>query len=251
MSLSFFFTHFASALLLPPLSLLLAALTGVFVVRRHPRIGRALLMASLALLWLFCTPYLAGRALHLLESSAKVVDTQAQPADAIVLLSAGTYFGAPEYGSDTLNEYGLVRARYAAKLQRETGKPILVSGGKPAGKDISDAQRMKLVLEHEFGVPVRWTEDLSGNTLEQARFSYRILRDAGITRIYLVTHAWHMARSAMAFRSPGFEVIPAPTAFTTQYESNRLAFLPQAGALGDSWIFMHELIGILWYWLQT
>lgn len=251
MSSSLFFTHLISAFLLPPLNLLLVALAGFFVVRSHPRLGRTLLIGSLALLWLCSTSFFAGNALRLLESSVKAVDTQAQPADAIVVLGGGTYFHAPEYGSDTVSEPALARLRFAAKLQRETGKPILVTGGKPLGNDLSEGQQMKSVLEQEFKVPVRWTEDASDNTLENARYSYRLLEEAGIKRIYLVTHAWHMLRSARAFASAGFDVIPAPTAFTTHYQTTLLSFLPETGALGGTRLFMHELIGLLWYRLRS
>jgi len=169
--------------------------------------------------------------LRLLESSIKAVDPIIQPADAIVVLGGGTYFNAPEYGGiDTVGDGSLLRLRYAARLQRETGKPILVTGGKPLGNASSEAQQMKAVLEKEFNVPVQWAEDASDNTLENARYSYQLLQKTGIKRIYLVTHAWHMPRSAMAFQAAGFEVIPAPTAFTTRFRTDLLSFVPDAKA---------------------
>ncbi|MEO8332372.1 MAG: YdcF family protein, partial [Gallionella sp.] len=171
-----------------------------------------------------------------------------QNADAIVILGGGTYFHAPEYaGQDTIGDATLVRLRYGAKLQRETGKPMLVTGGKPLGNSISEAQQMRIALEQDFRVPVRWTEDESDNTIENALHSFRILQQAGIHKIYLVTHAWHMPRSAEIFRRAGFEVVEAPTAFTTRYQIDLLAFLPRAESLRDSKIFVHEVIGLLWY----
>jgi uncharacterized SAM-binding protein YcdF (DUF218 family) len=107
------------------------------------------------------------------------------------------------------------------------------------------------VLEKEFNVPVRWTEDTSDNTFENARNSYQLLQKTGIKRIYLVTHAWHMPRSVMVFQAAGFDVVPAPTAFTTHYQTNLLSFIPDAESLDDSRIFMHELIGLLWYRLKS
>ena len=98
-----------------------------------------------------------------------------QTADAIVVLGAGSYLKAPEYGADTVGEAGLFRLRYAARLQRETGRPVLVTGGKPQGNTLSEAEQMKAVLENEFHVPVKWTEGESNNTLENARFTQRIL----------------------------------------------------------------------------
>jgi len=250
--MSWFVTNLVSALLLPPLNLMLVALVGLFLGRSRPRLGRILLVGSFALLWLCATPYVADGALRLLEGSVKVVDPKKQPADAIVVLGGGTYFNAPEYGGiDTVSVPSLVRLRYAAKLQRETGKPILLSGGKPRGNASSEAQQMKAVLENEFNVPVQWTEDASDNTLENARYSYLLLHKSGIKRIYLVTHAWHMPRSVMAFQAAGFEVIPAPLAFSTHYQTDLLSFIPDAGSLGVSRIFMHEFIGMLWYRLKS
>ena len=249
--MSWFTTNLISIFLLPPLNLLLAALLGLFLSPRHPRLGKSLLAAALLLLWLCATPYFAEGALHLLEGTPKALDTQAQRADAIVVLSGGTYFHAAEYGTDTVGKETLVRLRYGAALQRKTGKPILVSGGRPLGNSLSEAQQMKNVLENEFSIPVRWAEDTSNNTLQSARHSYLLLQRAGVRRIYLVTHAWHIPRAASAFQNAGFEVVPAPTAFTTRYQTNLLSFLPRATSLRDSSIFMHELIGLLWYRLKS
>jgi len=250
--MSWFFTNLISAFLLPPLNLLLASLAGLFLSRSRPRLGRTLLAGSIALLWLCATPYVADGALHLLERSFRTVDPKIQPADAIVVLGGGTYFSAPEYGgTDTVSYSSLERLRYAAKLQRETGKPILTTGGKPIGNDTSEAQQMKSVLEKDFNVPVQWTEDASENTMEDARYSYQLLQKAGIKRIYLVTHAWHMPRSVMVFQTAGFDVVPAPTSFTTRYQTDLLIFIPNSESLNDSRIFMHELIGLLWYRLKS
>lgn len=249
--MSWFVTNLISAFLLPPLNLLLLGVAGVLLWHKRPPLARALVTAALALLWLCSTPYFAEGALHLLEGKPYAVNFKTRPADAIVVLGAGTYFHSPEYGSDTLDEAALMRLRYAAKLQRETGKPILVTGGNPLGNTLPEAAQMKSVLENEFKVPVRWTEDKSDNTLENALYSYALLQKAGIKRIYLVTHSWHMPRAAMVFRQAGFDVVPAPTDWTTRYKLDLLAFIPNAGALRDSRIFMHEIIGLVWYRLKS
>jgi uncharacterized SAM-binding protein YcdF (DUF218 family) len=250
--MSWFLTNLIGAFLLPPLNLLLLAMAGLFISRSRPRLSRFLLIASIGLLWLFSTPYFAGRALGLLENQSAALTAPLPAAAAIVVLGGGTYFNAPEYGgADTVSAAALVRLRYAAKLQRETGKPVLVTGGAPRGNKLSEAQQMKAVLEREFNVPVQWTEDSSDNTLENARNSFRLLQKSGIRRIYLVTHAWHMPRSVAAFKSAGFDVVPAPTLFATRYETTLLDFVPDAGSLSESRIFMHEVIGLLWYRLIT
>jgi uncharacterized SAM-binding protein YcdF (DUF218 family) len=248
--MTWFFTNLIGAFLLPPFNLLLVFALGLWLLRKHPLIARMLLGSSLILLWLLSTPYFAEALLHELEGEPYVTNTNKPLADAIVVLGGGTYFHAPEYGGDTVNAQTLERLRFAAKLQRETGKPILVTGGAPLGNLTSEAEMMKHVLEHEFNVPVRWTESASDNTLENANQSWQLLKQSGIKRIYLVTHAWHMPRSVLVFQAAGFQVVPAPTAYTTRYQTDLLAFLPNAIALRDSRIFLHELIGILWYQLK-
>ena len=249
--MSWFITNLLSAFLMPPLNLLLLALAGIFISRRRPRLGRGMLGTALALLWICSTPMVSDAALRWLEAPYKAVDLKTQPADAIVVIGGGSYLNAPEYGADTVGGQTLVRLRYAAKLQRESGKPILVSGGKPVAQDLSEAAQMKAVLEHEFSVPVRWAEDASNNTLENARYSKPILEKENIKRIYLVTHAYHMRRAAMVFHNAGFDVVPAPTLLATDNTTDLLSFIPSARAMHDSYIFMHELIGIAWYRLKS
>lgn len=110
---------------------------------------------------------------------------------------------------------------------------------------------MKQVLVQEFNTPVQWMEEQANNTLESAHNSYRLLQKSGIKRIYLVTHAWHMPRAVKAFQTVGFEVMAAPTAFTTRYQTDLFAFMPSAIALKASAIYFHEVIGLLWYRLKS
>ncbi|MDH2915859.1 MAG: YdcF family protein [Gallionella sp.] len=249
--MSWFITNLISAFLLPPLNLLIVAGVGIWLWRKRPVIARALLVTAFALLWILSTPYVADALMHRLEGAPYATDTRKPLADAIVVLGGGTYFHAPEYGGDTVGKETLERLRFAAKLYRETGKPLLVTGGKPLGNSASEGGQMRQVLEQEFKVPVKWVEGESDNTLENARLSYKVLKESGITRIYLVTHAWHMPRSVQAFQSAGFQVVPAPTAYTTRYATTLLTFIPSAESLLDSRWYMHEMIGMLWYQLKS
>jgi uncharacterized SAM-binding protein YcdF (DUF218 family) len=249
--MSWLITNLIAALLLPPLNLLLMATAGLLLWRKRPRLGRGLVWTAFALLWLLSTPWVSLGMLRMLEDTPSPLDTRTQTADAIVVLGAGTYLNAPEYGADTVGGGGLARLRYAAKLQRETGKPVLVTGGKPQGNTLSEAAQMKAVLEDEFHVPVKWTEGESTNTFENAQLSRKILEAQGIRRIYLVTHAWHMPRAAMAFRAAGFEVVPAATVYTLPGPLTLLDFVPAADALDGSSRALHEFIGMLWYRLKS
>ena len=249
--MSWFLTNLLGSLLLPPLNLLLVSAIGFWCWRKYPRLTRFLLVFSFVFLWLFSTPYVAELLLQHLESKAIPAIVSPRQAEAIVVLGGGTYFAAPEYDGDTLNAESLQRVRYAAKLYRETGLPILVSGGKPLDNEISEAQQMKNVLEQEFKVPVKWLESESDNTFENAKFSQSLLAHNDIKHVYLVSHAWHLPRAIAAFEAAGLNVTPAPTAFTTRYQTDLLTFVPNAKALHDSRIYCHEVLGDLWYRLKS
>jgi uncharacterized SAM-binding protein YcdF (DUF218 family) len=240
-----------TALLLPPGCLLAVAVAGVFAARWKPRLGRSLVALSLVLLYAFSMPYVAGKLVEALEPAAAernpVADRSGQ---AIVVLGGGAYFAAPEYGRDTVGTFTLARLRYAAHLHRELGTPILVTGGAPLNTAGSEAELMKQSLSGDFRIPVKWSERESRNTLENARYSYRILSAVGVRRIYLVTSAWHMPRARLAFEAVGFTVIPAGTGFRSKLGLTVVDFLPNASALSSSsWLF-HEVIGIGWYHLR-
>src|SRR3990167_8817039 len=145
--MSWFVTNLIAAFLLPPLSLLLMLAFGLFLLYRRRKFAKPLLLAAFVLLWLISTPYFAKGALHLLEARTTALDSKPQAADAIVILGGGTYFHAPEYaGADTARGPPLVRRRGGENGGGEPGKPVLVSGGRPLGKSVSEAQQMRASL---------------------------------------------------------------------------------------------------------
>ncbi|MGH8750374.1 MAG: YdcF family protein [Burkholderiales bacterium] len=239
-------TQLLSAFLLPPLNFLLLGGIGLFSLKSRPILGKALILFAFALLYFCSTSFFTLPLLKLIEvAPLRQHDTSAQ---AIVVLGAGTSLQAPDYGGDTVNRLGLERLRYAAKLYRATQKPILVAGGSPQGSALSEAAQMKGVLTDEFRVPVQWEETASRTTYENALRVREILKAAGINRIYLVTHAWHMRRAVLAFESADFSVIPAPTGFAGPVYA--AVYLPTPQGLTMSYLFMHEALGWLWYQIQ-
>lgn len=249
--ISWLLTNALAALLIPPGLLFIALVAGLTLQHRRPRTARGLLLAGTAGLYLLSMPLTGTFLLRQWETphATTPVSTSAQ---AIVVLGGGRYPAAPEYDGDTVSSATLVRLRYAAQLHRETGLPILVSGGSPDGSRINEAELMAQVLENSFRVPVRWREGRSANTLENARLSRETLAQENIRRIHLVTHAWHMPRSILVFERTGFEVIPAPTAHAAgeTAQLTLLDFLPSFTGLRDSSIFFHEIIGMVWYRLR-
>ena len=240
-------TALLKAFLLPPTSLLAMALAGLWLHKTGRRSGIWVVAVAIGLLYLISTPILASLALGSLE--APYVDpAAAEGVQAIVVLGGGTLGPAPEYGADTVKDLTLARVRYAARLQRLTGKPLLTAGG-TEGRAIPEARQMREILTREMHVPVRWIEDKSVNTYTNALESRRILAPLGITRIYLVTHAWHVPRAKLAFEHAGFSVVPAATGYTRlDFADLSLGdFLPRASSLLNSYYFCHEVLGYAAY----
>jgi len=248
MTFSWLLTNFFAAFLLPPLNLLMVGGAGLLLLRRRPRLGKGLLAASLAGLWILSTPIVAERFLDTLMPPP--IPLTGREADAIVILGGGRVKNSVEYGGDTVGHFTQERVRYGAHLARKLGKPILVTGGAPGGEAISEAEIMRAVLRDEYRVPVRWVEDRSRNTRENARFSADILARDGVRRIYLVTHAWHLARAVPEFERTGLTVIPAGTGYKRYGAPELFDFIPSAPALLNSCLASHEWIGLLWYKLR-
>lgn len=235
-------------LLLPPASSLILFLAGALVARRRRRPGRWLQVVAVLWLWACSTPIVGGALLGALQTHAALPASGAlPPADAIVVLSAeADPFGA-EYGGPVAGPTTMQRLRYAAVLQRRTGLPLLVSGGPPRAGSPSLAATMAAAASTEFMVPVRWREERSADTGENAEFSAAMLRADGVRTIFLVTSAWHMPRSVAAFAAAGLQVVAAPTAFHAPAQDGVMNFVPHWHGLRHTALALHEWVGRIVY----
>lgn len=239
-----------SRMFLSPIILPILAQFGLLYAKN--KTGVRIARVSLSLLLLMSLPIFPGLIAKYWESYPPLVanDLSAFSPQAIVVIGGGLQRTAAEFQQkETIKSGTLLRLRYAAKLVRENGLPVLVSGGKTLnGSDISEAELMAEVLENEFGVAVTWLETESYNTEQNARLSRLIAQSESINRILLVTQAYHMPRAAREFRKAGFQVLPAPTAFFR----GALGFswtdlIPSLNALEQVFLLAHEMLGVLWY----
>ena len=169
---------------------------------------------------------------------------------AIVVLSGGRAPIAREYRNlDTVNSRSLERLRYASRLAKVHSLPIVLVGGSVNDERKSEASLMQQALKTDFGVEATLLEEESKNTFENARFVNKILKDNSISKILLVTHAYHMPRAMWCFNDVGLEPIAAPTIFykRNSAEPEMKDYIPRASALTKTRIALHEYIGSLWY----
>lgn len=239
------------ALFLPPCSALALLVLGSLLRLRRPKLGRAVQVFAVLWLWALSTPFVGGLLLGSLQSYPALPGDGALPtADAIVVLSAeGDPIGA-EYGGPVAGSLTMQRLRYGVALQRRTGLPLLVSGGVIGTGQPALATMMADAATKEFAVPVRWREDRSADTHENALFSAALLKQDGVRTVLLVTSAWHMPRSVACFQAAGLQVIAAPTGFRSP-STGATDWIPHWHGLRDSCLALHEYVGRLAYGLRN
>ena len=240
------FNYALSSVLLPPTSLIALTLLGVLMLKRRRTTGVTLIVCSQLLLAALSTPVVANALGRSLEPPPLLIE-QIKRAQAIVVLGGGRNLGSPEWGGETVNDYTLRRTRYGARLARETGLPVYVSGGKPTGGQLAEGTLMRELMAREFNEPVKWVDAAAETTREQALIVARDLKAQQIGRIALVTDAVHMPRAQRAFELAGLAVISAPTGYTAQRPFAPYQLIPGPAALRHSHVALREWASQLHY----
>ena len=239
-------------LFMPPGLLLLLLLCAWWFRRSRPRLAGLCFALGFGGFWLMSLPVVVEWGARALETVPPLERSEwvglAQRADAIVVLGSGRERGDPAWGDDQPTGIGLERQRYAARLAKASGLPVLTSGGLHYGTPPSEAALMAASMQSDFDVAVRWQEGRSTTTWENAQFSYELLAPLGIKRVVVVTHAAHMPRSVWSFEQAGFTVVPAPVGFLGRDNARPLGgWLPEFNAIWRSGQLINEAVGQVGY----
>lgn len=102
-------------------------------------------------------------------------------------------------------------------------KVMVLSGGKIAESDISEAQYMEKVIKANADAPVNYViEDQSGNTYENIRNSKAKLGDA--SSVVIVSDEFHLARAVLLAKRAGFKQVYWDAPKPTYYNPSQLRF---------------------------
>lgn len=235
-----------TSFVLPPgfMVLVLAGL-GVYLWKRERR-AAVFCAAVAALLWGGTTGIFSDLLLRPLENA--YVQPAKPGGDAIVMLCGGFKNGGEMFSaSERLAPGTLERAASAYKLYRETGLPIVISGGAPfsAGPE-SEAAAAWL---KELGVPADriFAEKSSRDTKENARYSVKLCGEKGYKRIVLLTSAYHMPRAVFLFGKAGAgEITPFPVSKRSGAPFFLNDWLPGNGVT-EARMALNEYLGLAWY----
>ena len=248
-----------AALLLPPVPLLLLVLIGARLLLPRRGLGWLVILVSVALLWLSaCTGAARLLSQAFLQHPAALgfdrmrelrTEAAAKKPLAIVVLGAGSEPFAPEYGVSSLQASSLERLRYGVWLAGQTGAPIAFSGGVGWTQQgsTSEARVAAKIAAEELGRPIRWIEDESRDTRENAAKTMALLKSAGIKHVVLVTHGYHMRRALRAFHEAaetGTQIEGAPMGLARGLEAPALEWLPSANGFRDVRQLLRELAAL-------
>jgi len=241
--------HWLEFFILPPGIILVFLLSALLFSRRIPLLSSILSLTGIVLLVFLSMPIVARYLLiNLQDYSVVEINNQNKDNSAgiIVILGAGRYQAAPEYGyRDEISPLTLERLRYGATLAEKLKLPVLLSGGRRDANATSEAVMMNQVMVNVFNTNPQYLEVSGVNTRQQAIEVRKILAAKEDTRIYLVTHAWHMKRAIAEFSRQGFDIQAAPMGFAATSKIDNL-FLPSATALASTSRALHEYYALLY-----
>jgi uncharacterized SAM-binding protein YcdF (DUF218 family) len=224
-------------------------LIGAVMATFRRRGGAALALASSVCLYAAATPAMSGYLFQHLEARLPR-NADLNQAQAIVVLGGDVRRGNGRDIPDRLGRLSLERLVFATGAYHRLHRPVAVSGGVIEGAHTSVAALMKSTLESEFAVPVKWTEDRSGSTWENAVDTAQILRAAGVQTVVLVSQAWHLPRAIWAFQQAGLTALPWVVISASPQFDQWSDFFPSYDGLTRSFLALHELIGGVYYRLR-
>lgn len=138
-------------------------------------------------------------------------------ADSVIILGAA--INTPALRNRTLEGLQL--------YQQGKADTMLLSGGKIADADISEAEYMQRVIKKNTDKPVKYIlEDQSHNTYDNIFNSKAKLEESGLKTdsVIIVSDAFHLARAFLLAKRAGFETVYWSAPNSDIYPKGELAF---------------------------
>ncbi|NOQ80189.1 MAG: hypothetical protein GQ546_12410 [Gammaproteobacteria bacterium] len=249
--MSHYLTRIFELLFLPPGIFIILLLMSILFINKL-KLLKGLLLLQVLFIYSLTLPVTSHFLFQQLENVPALTQTQIKnnKVDAIIILAGGIKAYQQEYHAPDIGYFTQLRLRYGAWLQKQTGLPVIVTGGIERG-GITEAELMAQILKNEYALSGKiLVEKQSQNTYENSLYSSKIMASQGWHNYYLVTSAFHMPRALLSFKQHNKNIIPAPMAFyhnTMDYLWGD--FLPGSNAMWKNYLALHEIIGRYWYQL--
>ncbi len=168
---------------------------------------------------------------------------------AVVVLGGGEAKAAKNLPTSAM---GTKRILYGLMVGYKKELPVIVTGceGERARKSVEEIVRgFDLPFKENNSTNCKRCfiiEGESKDTYQNALFTSKIAPK----EIYLVTSAYHMPRSYFLFNHFGFKITPLSTDYKRGGEYGVLEFLPSYWGFENSFLALHEYLGILSLYLR-
>ena len=248
--MSIYLTRIFELIFMPP-GLFIVLLLLTVLLSRRLRTLKLLLLVQMVIIYVLSISITTHHLYGLLETVPPLTQQQIKTLDndVIIILAGGIKSRAKEYDNKPdVGYFTLLRLRYGAWLQKQTGLPVIVTGGVERN-DTTEAELMRQVLQQEFEVSGDiFVEQQSSNTLENAQYCRAIMGRQKFTNPLLVSSAFHMPRALLAFNRFINTITPAPMGFMhSEIDYIPGDFIPNSKSLWENYLALHELIGYWWY----
>ena len=241
----------ASFIMPPGIFIVLLLILTIYLFKKsESRLIKTTTVLTLIFLFFISTAFGVQLLLHPLENYAEEVSAAAIEAHPIVVLGGGLNYYSAEKAEPSI--HSLQRLVKGYQLQRRLKVPLIYSGGIAIGQqkiseaDIAAEFLESLGMESEFYI----SEDRAQTTFENAAYLKKWLEENKVEKIYLVTSAYHILRSAAVFRAQNISFLPVHSGFIYDHQFSWLDYLPNRGALSANLSALHEWVGLAWYYLR-
>jgi uncharacterized SAM-binding protein YcdF (DUF218 family) len=225
---------------------LLLLFFALFAVWRQRR--RAVALVCLALFWALGAGWLSAPLLHLAQRGFEEKSTPQEMHFAsrttFILLGGGTRYDGDKRLVPKRDAF--TRIVVTAELYRECRRAggacrVIVSGGNPQHHEQAEADNYApFLLARGVSASDLVLENESLNTYQNARNVASIVQPERDETLVLITSAYHMQRSLLAFNAFGLDT----QAFTSNVRQSEATFFPRSHGFIDAETALHELIGI-------
>jgi uncharacterized SAM-binding protein YcdF (DUF218 family) len=207
------FKFFGWLITIDRIILFLLLLGLVMLYSRWWKGGRRFLVLALSLLMVTAVVPTGSMLLSFLEQ--RFPQPTEIPSDVKGIILLGGSFDLKVTADLKRHSYNMAGGRIMDFMQLAAKYPqlpiVFTGGGTNPDPDANEAYNMKkILLGFGFDVSRVTFEDKSKSTVENAAFSYAMIKPKPEDKWLLVTSAYHMPRSVGLFRTAGWNVIPFP-----------------------------------------
>jgi len=226
---------------------LLLLFFALFAVWRQRR--RAVALVCVVLFWALGASWLSAPLLHLaqrgFEQASTPQDVHFASRTTFILLGGGTRYDGDKRLVPKRDAF--TRIVVTAELYRECRRAggacrVIVSGGNPQHHEQAEADNYApFLLARGVSASNLVLENESLNTYQNARNVASIVQPERDETLVLITSAYHMQRSLLAFHAFGLDT----QAFTSNVRQSEATFFPRSRGFIDAETALHELVGIV------